>query len=93
MGLGNNCAWKECTRHSLRGDSLFALRVEVDTLDLALLLVKADVIKPLEAGAVDGLDLVVGDQEVFLPAHEDVLALRRVAHGDAEVTRDCGRRR
>ena len=67
--------------------------MEVDTLDFALLLVEADVVEALEAGAVDGLHLVVGDEEVLLPAHEDVLALRRVAHGDAEVTRDCGCRR
>lgn len=54
---------------------LLAALVEIDAADLAAHLVEADVIEPLEAGADDGPDAVVGNEEVLLPAHEYVLAL------------------
>ena len=53
-------------------DSLFAPSVEVDAADAALALVEADVVKPLEAGPIDGEDAVVRDQEQLLPAHKDI---------------------
>jgi len=55
--------------------ALFALGVEVDTVDAALDLVEADVVEALEAGAVDGAHAVIGHEEVLLPAHEEVFLL------------------
>lgn len=46
-------------------------------------LVKADIVKPLEARPADRAHAMVREQEVFLPAHEDVLALGDV--GEVEV--------
>ena len=67
------------------GNSLFALGMEVDAFYFTLLLVEADVVETLEAGAVDRLHPVIGHQEMLLPAHENVFALRHVAHGNAYV--------
>ena len=53
-------------------------------------LVKADVIKPLEARARDRPHAVVGDEEVLLPAHEDVLALREVRDVQVALARGLG---
>lgn len=57
--------------------------MEIDTANAAHLLVKADVVEALEAGAVDSAHPVVGDEEVLLPAHEDVLLVVQVwdVHG------------
>lgn len=52
--------------------------MEINPRHLAPELVKADVIKPLEAGPVDGAHAVVRHEEVLLPPHEDVLALLRL---------------
>lgn len=62
---------------------LLAPTVEIDSTDAALPLVEADVVEPLEAGAVDGAHPVVGDEEVLLPAHEDVVLVVQVldVHG------------
>lgn len=49
--------------------------MKVNPIDLALNLVKADVVKPLETGTVDGLDAVIWHKKMFLPPHEDVLLL------------------
>lgn len=57
------------------GNSPLALAVEIYTIDLALNLIKANIIKPLETGARDSPHAMVWNKEVFLPAHEDVLAL------------------
>lgn len=54
---------------------LLTLRMEVDAVDIARDLVEADVVEALEAGARDLAHAVVGHEEGFLPAHEDVLAL------------------
>lgn len=76
---------------------LLALRVKIDTIHLALFLIKANIIKALEARTVDGAHPVVRHQEVFFPAHEDVLALGRVAHHGVDPNvirrRCCCRRR
>lgn len=49
--------------------------MEVDAVDVARHLVEADVVEAFEAGAGDLAHAVVGHEEGFLPAHEDVLAL------------------
>ena len=57
---------------------LFALGMEIDTIDIARNLIKADVVKPLKTRARDLADAVIGHKEGFLPAHEDVFALGEV---------------
>ena len=52
--------------------------MEVDPLDRARDLVKHDVVKPFETGAHDLSHPVVGHEEGFFPAHEDVFALEMV---------------
>jgi hypothetical protein len=52
--------------------------VKVNAADLAAFLIEADVVKALEAGAVDGPHTVVRDEKMFLPPHEDNIALRQV---------------
>lgn len=52
--------------------------MEVYSTDTALLLVEADIVEAFEAGTVEGSNPVVWYQEVFLPAHEDILALTEV---------------
>lgn len=55
-----------------------ALGMEINPTDVAADLVEADVVKPFETRPLDLAHAVVGDQEGFLPAHEDVLSLREV---------------
>lgn len=57
---------------------LLALGVEIDAVDVPRDLVEADVVEAFEAGARDLAHAVVGHEEGFLPAHEDVLALGKV---------------
>ena len=52
--------------------------MKVNATDSAGDLVEADVVEALEAGAGNGPDAVVRHEEILLPAHEDVLALRKV---------------
>ena len=54
---------------------LLALGMEIYTLDGARDLVEANIVEALEACAADGSDSVVWHQEVFLPAHEQMLFL------------------
>ena len=56
--------------------------MKVYAANLTAHLVKADVIKALEARAVNGSHSMVGHQEVLLPSHKDVLALSRVLDVD-----------
>lgn len=53
-------------------NSLLAFGMKVDAGDLALGLAEGNVVEALEAGALDALHAVVGDEEPFLPAHEDI---------------------
>lgn len=53
--------------------------MEVNTAHGSLYLIEADVVEPFEAGAGDGPHPMVGDKEVLLPSHEDMLALGEVA--------------
>ena len=55
-----------------KSNSLLTPSMKVDAVDISLGLVEADVVEALEAGALDALDAVVGHEEPFLPAHEDV---------------------
>lgn len=61
-------------------DLLLAFGVEIYATNTSLLLVEANVVKPLKAGTVDRGDTMIGHQKVFLPAHEDVLALGKVGY-------------
>ena len=49
--------------------------MEINPTDTPINLIETNVIKALETRARDRLDAVVGYEEVFFPAHEDVLAL------------------
>jgi hypothetical protein len=49
--------------------------VKVNAAHFPLHLVEADVVEALEASPIDGPNPVVGNEKVFLPAHEDVLPL------------------
>lgn len=62
---------------------LLALRVEVDPAHGSFTLVEADVVEALKTRAADGAHAVVRHQEVFFPAHKDVLTLRQVR--DVEI--------
>lgn len=55
---------------------LLALRMEVNPAHGPTPLVKADVIKTLEARSRNCAHPVIRDEEMLLPAHEDILALR-----------------
>ena len=52
--------------------------MEINPTNSPIDLIETDIVKPLEAGAQDLAHPVVGHQEGFLPAHEDVFALRKV---------------
>jgi hypothetical protein len=52
-----------------------ALRVEIYAANLAFDLVETDVVEALEASTRDGSNTVVGNQEMLLPTHKDVLFL------------------
>ncbi len=54
---------------------LLALGMVVDPAHRPTALVKTDVVEPLETGARDGFDAVVGHEEVLFPAHEEVFSL------------------
>ena len=75
--LGQQCQLIDREDHEVRY-LLLAFGVEIYPAHLALPLVEANVVKPFETGAVEGGHAVVGHEEVLLPAHEDVLALREV---------------
>lgn len=57
---------------------LLTLGMEINPTDIAADLIEADIIKAFETRAVDLAHAVVGDQEGFFPAHEDVFALRKI---------------
>ena len=54
---------------------LLALRMEINPTDTPIPLIKTNIIKPFKTRARNGFHAMVGDEEVFFPAHEDVLAL------------------
>ena len=53
----------------------FRVSVEIEPIDRGFGLLEAYIVEPCEARAVDVLDLVVGDEEVLLPPHEDKVSL------------------
>lgn len=67
----------------VNGYALLALRMEVNPAHAPTPLVKADIIEALKARPRNRAHPMVRDEEVLLPAHEDVFALRQV--GDVEV--------
>ena len=62
----------------LPGDLLFTLGMEINAADRAPRLVETDVIEPLETRPGYRAHAVVGDEEIFLPPHEDVFPLGKV---------------
>lgn len=54
---------------------LLTLCVEIYPTDTTVALVETYVVESLEAGAGDRFHAVVRHEEIFLPAHEDVLTL------------------
>lgn len=52
--------------------------MEIDATDFPFDLVKADIVKPLKAGSVNGPNAVIGDKKVFFPPHENVVLLSHV---------------
>lgn len=67
-----------------------ALRMEVNTAHGSLNLIEADVVETLEASARDGSHPMVGNEEIFLPSHEHVLTLSKVAVGEISALRLFG---
>lgn len=59
-----------------------ALRMEIYPADGPFDLIEANVIEPFETRSGDGPHSVIGNEEVFFPPHEHVLALRKVAVGE-----------
>ena len=49
--------------------------MEIYPTDSPLDLVVAYVIEPFEAGALDGSDAVVGNEEMLFPSHEYIFAI------------------
>jgi hypothetical protein len=65
--------------------------MEVYTTHGSLDLIEADIVKSLEAGARDGSHPVVGNEEIFLPSHEHVLTLSKVAVCEISALRLFGK--
>lgn len=65
------------------GSLLFAFRMEIDPGNASCTLVEAYIVEAFEARTRDGFDLVIGNQEVFLPTHEEVIVLRVVLEREA----------
>lgn len=53
--------------------------MEVDTADRSLHLVETYVVKSLKASARDRPNPMIRDEEIFLPSHEHVLTLGKIA--------------
>lgn len=71
---------------------LLALRMEINPTNAPINLIKAYIVKSLETGARDCLDAVVWHQEVFFPAHKDVLALLVIFQCEGGRFRGFGKR-
>lgn len=66
---------------------LLALGMEIDPTHPPLDLIKTDIVEALKASALDGFELVVRNEEMLLPSHEDVFLLPPVfmVHGVYEI--------
>jgi hypothetical protein len=64
--------------HNQTEYSLLALSMEINPAHFTPHLVKADIVKPLKARAIDGPHPMIGNKEVLLPPHENVLPLRDI---------------
>lgn len=60
---------------------LFALRMKVYPAHTSVALIETNVVKPLKTRTRYSFDPVIGYEEVFFPAHKDVLALLVVFEG------------
>lgn len=59
-------------------DLLLALCVKVDTLNATRNLIEANIVEAFEARTANCSDAVIWDEEVFLPAHEQMLLLHPI---------------
>lgn len=59
-------------------DILLASRMEINPAHIASDLIEADIVEPFKTRTQDLTHAVIWHQKRFLPAHEDVLALRAV---------------
>lgn len=75
-----------------RESILFALCVKIDPGDGSLDLVKTDVVEALETGTGYCAHAMVGDKEVLLPAHEDMIALGEISIGEIRFLGLSGQR-
>jgi hypothetical protein len=60
-------------------DEPLAIHMEVDAAHKSLHLVEASVVESREAGTRDSSNLMIRDKKFFLPSHEHVLTLSKVA--------------
>ena len=65
------------------GSLLLALGVEINSSNTSGALIEADIVEALETCPGDGFDLVIGNQEVFFPTHEEMIVLRVVLESEA----------
>lgn len=65
--------------------------MEVNTAHGSLNLIEADIVESLEASARDGSYPIVGNEEIFLPSHEHVLTLSKVAVREISTLRLFGK--
>lgn len=66
--------------------------MEVNSIDRAMHLIKANVIESFETGSIDFTHTVVRDEEFFLPSHEHVFSVRTVFVVEVWLLRLFGQR-
>lgn len=71
---------------------LLALGMEVNAAHTAVTLIKTNIVKPFEARARDRFHAVIRDQEVFFPAHEEMVACEMVFECEGGRVGLCGPR-
>lgn len=59
---------------------LLTFGMEINAADRATALVEADVVETFETRSCDSFDAMVGDEKVFFPPHEEMLALIEAIH-------------
>lgn len=60
--------------------------MEIYTTNASFLLVETDIVEAFETGSINGADTMVGNEEVFLPTHENVLSLSQVRDSDGSLS-------
>lgn len=71
---------------------LLALRMEIYPANTTLSLVEADIVEALKARAGYTFDAMIRDQEVFFPAHEEMVACEMVFECEGGRVGLCGPR-